>query len=304
MTKWWEGAGVLNKNLIWANWAKIPSEWKSLFSQRKEISTFNSVSSWCCDMWHWRTWYDTDSGSLVIEAVVRFCIVVSSLLALNRNISLRVPGDWWQQGSWSDDNMTKPRKSLPRTWCCLAPSSSLSSQFCLYFVSSYLATQYLGRILSWPAPFSNVDAQIISLTHSKHSILNTPEWTHSSNIKKVLPAIFYPLMPWWDELPSVSNFLPPPDTKLCEYRPELVIISIIFSLLFFIQEGLLPHFTKENHPVLDLRSADKVYFSNLHCYKVEILLWIEINPRLDFKASSNESLSAPLFLSLVLFPAA
>ena len=156
----------------------------------------------------------------------------SSLLALNRNISLRFPGDWWQQGSWSDDNMTKPRKSLPRTWCCLAPSSSLSSQFCLYFVSSYLATQFLGRILSWPAPFSNVDVQIISLTHSKHSILNTPEWTHSSNIKKVLPAIFYPLMPWWDELPSVSNFLPPPDTKLCEYRPELVIISIFFSSLF------------------------------------------------------------------------
>ena len=114
----------------------------------------------------WRTWYDTDSGSLVIEAVVRFCIVVSSLLALNRNISLRVTGDWWQQGSWSDDNMTKPRKSLPRTWCCLAPSSSLSSQFCLYFVSSYLATQYLGRILSWPAPapFSNVDADTDHLT--------------------------------------------------------------------------------------------------------------------------------------------
>ena len=151
---------------------------------------------------------------------------------------------------------------LPRTLIFL------SSQFCLYFVSSYLATQFLGRILSWPAPFSNVDAQIISLTHSKHSTLNTPELAHSSNIKKVLPAIFYPLMPWWDELPSVSNFLPPPDTKLCEYRPELVIISIIFSLLFFIQEGLHPHFTKENHPVLDLRSADKVYFSNLHCYKV------------------------------------
>ena len=151
---------------------------------------------------------------------------------------------------------------LPRTLIFL------SSQFCLYFVSSYLATQFLGRILSWAAPFSNVDAQIISLTHSKHSTLNTPELAHSSNIKKVLPAIFYPLMPWWDELPSVSNFLPPPDTKLCEYRPELVIISIIFSLLFFIQEGLHPHFTKENHPVLDLRSADKVYFSNLHCYKV------------------------------------
>ena len=105
-------------------------------------------------------------------------------------------------------------------------------------------------------------------THSKHSKHHWPGLAHSLNIKKVLLVIFYPLMPWWDEFPSVSNFLPPPDTKLCEYRLELVIISIIFSLLFFIQEGLLPYFTKENHPVLDLRSADKVYFSNLHCSEV------------------------------------
>ena len=86
-------------------------------------------------------------------------------------------------------------------------------------------------------------------THSKHSKHHWPGLAHSLNIKKVLLVIFYPLMPWWDEFPSVSNFLPPPDTKLCEYRLELVIISIIFSSLFFIRAGLHPCiFYKRNHP--------------------------------------------------------
>ena len=216
----------------------------------------------------------------------------------NRNIFTRIPGDCRRELiRWQ----SRAKVCQGHDAAASCPHLAILS---IVFVSSYLSSQLLGRILLGLHP-QLLDAQIISLTHSKHSKHHWPGLAHSSNIKKVLPVIFYPLMPWWDEFPSVSNFLPPPDTKLCEYRLELVIISIIFSSLFFIRAGLHPCiFYKRKSPVWDLRSADKVYFSNLHCSEVEILSWIEINPHVDFKVSSNESLSAPLFLSLILFPAA
>ena len=64
----------------------------------------------------------------------------------------------------------------------------------ILFVSSYLSSQFLDRILLGLHP--QLDAQIISLTHSKHSKHHWPGLAHSSNIKKVLLVIFYPLMPW------------------------------------------------------------------------------------------------------------
>ena len=126
----------------------------TLKERKEKILIFNSVSSWCFDLWHWRTSYDIarfnprvlgywnrDSGSILL------CPRNSRI---NRNISARIPGGCWREGSWSDDNAEENSikdMGLPRALIFLDICSIL------FVVSSYLSSQ-LGRILSCFAPSS------------------------------------------------------------------------------------------------------------------------------------------------------
>ena len=209
-----------------------PGQWVSL--SKKEKKKYRYLTPFHLDVviydidGHLKTYQDSTRVSLVIETdSVLYCCVLGILASIAIFLP-ESPVAAGGEGSWSDDNAAKENSDkdmrLPRALIFLDIRSIL------FVVSSYLSSQ-LGRILSCFAP----PGWMLRSSHWPTQNTDTPKLAHSLSIKKVLPAIFYPLMPWWDEFPSVSNFLPPPDTKLCEYRPELVIISIIFSLLFFIR---------------------------------------------------------------------
>ena len=148
---------VFNKNLIWANYKMdfLPSPAMSVTLSKKEKKKSQYLTPFhldvvICDIdGHLMTYQDSTHVSLDIETDSGSVLSCPRNSRINRNISARIPGGWWLEGSWSDDNAAKENSDkdmrLPRALIFLDILSIL------FVVSSYLLSQ-LGRILSGFAP--------------------------------------------------------------------------------------------------------------------------------------------------------